>query len=132
MGNAGESHHPTKERIGPQIVDVLKAFCSNEHHDKQNKKNISDVVIALETVCFKALLESTVDTIYPQIVINKCQPREGRHILTNKTNRKYFVFSCNQSAFFISHLSSLSEFGFFCLAILSIPLFEKLFQLLSK
>ena len=44
------------------------------------------------------------DAIQPQIMVDQRQPRAGRHVSANKTDGLYFVSSCNQSAFFISHL----------------------------
>ena len=92
---------------------MLKPLGTNQQHDDQDKKNITNALVTFETVGVKGVFEATMNFVNPEIVVNKSQSTVSCHILTNETDRKYFVFSCNQSALIISHLYSLSGYGLF-------------------
>jgi hypothetical protein len=59
---------------------------------------------------------------------NQVQSTVGGHVLTNKTDWQCLISSCNQSAFFISHLYKRFWIWVLGLVTLRIPISERLFQ----
>ena len=107
---------------------MLQSLSTNQQHNQYNEQNITDAVIPFKPIRFKGLFDSRMDLVQSKIVIDQTQSTVGSHVLTNETDGQYFISSCNQRAFFVSHLYKPFWIWVLGFVTLSIPLSERLFQ----
>ena len=53
------------------MVQVPQPFRPEQNHNEKNEKNITDTVVAIETVCLESLLDSAMNSIESQKMIDQ-------------------------------------------------------------